>query len=86
MCLDTGFKGEVYLTLFFMLIDLVVDQWLNSVFAIGTKRRKDERGWELSFIIFFFYLIHINYFFNFLTIWCFFYNNSKTVLILLAIS
>ena len=54
MCLDTGFKGEVYLTLFFMLIDLVVDQWLNSVFAIGTKRRKDERGGEPSFIIVFF--------------------------------
>ena len=54
MCLDTGFKGEVYLTLFFMLIDLVLDQWLNSVFVIGTKRRTDERGGELSFIIDFF--------------------------------
>ena len=54
MCLESGFKGEVYFTLFFMLIDLVVDQWLNSVFVIGTKRRKDEWGGELSFIIVFF--------------------------------
>lgn len=53
---------NVYLTLFFMLID-VVDQRLNSV-VIGTRRRRDERGGELNFIIVFFYLIHINNYFK----------------------